>query len=135
VPELRTHAISLPFFGYLLEGPIPSILIGRDRIVPVATPHAGRFCMHKLAVYSLRTGAEHPKGDKDALQAAILTAALAQEQDFLLREEMRSVPEAMRAQVARGAKRAIALLEGAHPQAADLLAPLAQPKPRRGRKR
>ena len=40
----------LPHFGYLLESPGLSIAMGRDRVVPVMVPHAGRCCVHKLAL-------------------------------------------------------------------------------------
>jgi hypothetical protein len=56
VPELGAHATGLPHFAYLLKEPMPSVLPGRDRIVPIVVPHPGRFCVHKLAVYSLRSG-------------------------------------------------------------------------------
>src|SRR6185369_17155687 len=42
IPELGAPATGLPHFAYLLAGAAPSVLIGRDRIVPVVVPHAGR---------------------------------------------------------------------------------------------
>ena len=44
-------------------------------MVPVTVPHAGWYCLHKLALYALRTGADNPKREKDVLQAAVLAQA------------------------------------------------------------
>src|SRR5258708_31765610 len=75
----RSSALMLldcPHFRYLLEEPTHSVLFGRDRIVPVLVPHAGRFCIQKLAVYELRSDAA--KREKDIAQSALLAAALAE---------------------------------------------------------
>lgn len=125
IPELGAHAMGLPYLGYLIKAVTPSVLIGRDRIVPVAVPHAGWFCLHKLALFSLRTGADNPKREKDVFQAAVLAIAFAQDQDFLLQEAIDGMDQALRARVRPGAKRALALLEKGHPEAARLVAPLA----------
>jgi len=123
VPELGTHATGLPHFAYLLAGAGSSVLIGRDRVVPVVVPHAGRFCVHKLAVYSLRSGFDHPKREKDVFQAALIAAALAREQEFLLTDAIGEMDRGLRAKAKAGARRALALLEDS--PAAELLAPLA----------
>jgi hypothetical protein len=125
VPELKAHATGLPFLGYLLENPTQSVLIGRDRIVPILAPNAGRYCIHKLAVYSMRSGSHNPKRDKDAFQAATLAAALTAEQDFLLHEAIDAMNKAIRAKARPGARRALEWLGGDHADAARLLEPLA----------
>jgi len=125
VPELKAHATGLPFLGYLLENPTQSVLIGRDRIVPILVPNAGRYCIHKLAVYALRSGSDNPKRDKDASQAATLAAALAPEQDFLLHEAIDAMDKAIRAKARPGVRRALEWLGGDHAEAARLLEPLA----------
>jgi len=125
VPELGAHAIGLPYLEYLLQATIPSVLIGRDRIVPISVPHPGWFCLHKLALYALRTGAENPKREKDVLQAAILASALAHEQDFLLAEAIESMDSKLRSRVKPGIKRALALLKDGSSEAMRLLEPLA----------
>ena len=56
VPELGAHAMGLPYLEYLLKATISSVLIGRDRIVPVTIPHPGWFCLHKLALYAVARG-------------------------------------------------------------------------------
>lgn len=118
VRELGAHATGLPHFEYLLKSPGPSVLLGRDRIVPITVPHAGRFCVHKLAVYSLRGGLGNAKREKDVLQAALLAAALAQGQEFLLDEAIHAMDKALRVRVRAGAKRVLGLLGENHPEAA-----------------
>jgi hypothetical protein len=115
VPELGAHATGLPHFRYLLDEPTHSILIGRDRIVPVLVPHAGRFCIHKLAVYALRS--DHAKRDKDAQQAALLVAALADGHDFLLEEAVEAMDRALKSKIKPGARKALELLGTRFPTA------------------
>ncbi len=124
VPELGAHATGLPHFSYLLKEPMPSVLLGRDRIVPIVVPHPGRFCVHKLAVYSLRSGKDNPKREKDAHQAALLAAALASDQDFMLTEAIEAAARPLRSMAKAGAQRAIKLLGDDHPEAAEQLAVL-----------
>jgi len=123
VPELGAHATGLPHFAYLLRQPSHSVLLGRDRIVPMAIPHAGRFCVHKLAVYSLRS--DSAKREKDLAQAALLAAVLAENQDFLLGDAIEGMDRTLRTKARAGAQRAISLLETSHPAAARLLEALA----------
>lgn len=125
IAGLGAHAMGLPYLEYLLEATMPSVLIGRDRIVPVTVPHPGWFCLHKLALFELRTGADNPKREKDVLQAAMLASALAQDQDFFLTEAIEKMDSKLRSKIKPGARRALALLKGGGPEAARLLEPLA----------
>ena len=125
VPELEAYAMGLPYLEHLLNATMESVLFGRDRIVPVTVPHAGWFCVHKLALYSLRSGSDNPKREKDVFQAAVLAAALAHEQDFLLSEAVETMDRKLMAHVKPGAKRAHAILEKEFPEAARMLEPLA----------
>jgi hypothetical protein len=125
VPELKAHATGLPFLGYLLDGPAQSVLIGRDRLVPILVPNAGRFCIHKLAVYALRSASDNPKRDKDAFQAAALAAALAPEQDFALREAIGAMDRTLRVKVRTGVRRALQWLGESHTEAHELLESIA----------
>lgn len=125
IPELGAHAMGLPYLEYLLKAPISSVLIGRDRIVPITVPHPGWFCLHKLALFSLRTGAENPKREKDVMQATVLAAALVHEQDFLLNEAVESMDDKLRARVKPGAKRALGYLVDKYPEAAQIMESLA----------
>lgn len=125
LPDLKAHAVGLPYLEYLLKATSSSVLIGRDRIVPVTVPHPGWFCLHKLALYELRTGGDNPKREKDVVQAAVLASALAQDQDFLLTEAIAGMDAKLRSKVKAGARRALALLKGAPAEAVRLLEPLA----------
>ncbi len=125
VAELGAHAMGLPYLEYLLKDTVPSVLIGRDRMAPVTVPHAGWFCLHKLALYTLRTGADNPKREKDVLQAAVLAQALAHKNDFLLTEAISGMDSRLKTRIRPGVKRALALIGDGAPEAAGLLAPLA----------
>ena len=98
-------------------------MLGRDRIVPVLIPHAGRFCVHKLAVYSLRS--DSAKREKDVGQAALLAAVLAEHNDFLLIDAIEAMDRTLRSKVKPGAQRALVLLGSEHVAATRLLAALA----------
>ena len=126
VPELKAYATGLPHLRYLLEGGSLSVLIGRERMVPVMVPHPGRFCLHKLAVYSLRSGGDNPKRDKDAHQAAMLCAALTRESEWLLDEAAEALHRTLRARVRPGAKRAAQLLGTRFPEAEERMTKLAE---------
>ena len=125
VPELNAHAVGLPYLDYLLRDTTVAVLIGRDRMVPVTVPHAGWFCLHKLALYALRTGADNPKREKDVLQAAVLAQALAHTNDFLLTEAIAGMDSKLKAKIRPGVKRALTLLGDQAMEAATLLEPLA----------
>jgi hypothetical protein len=114
----------LPHLKFLLEKTTQSVLLGRERIVPITVPHGGRFCVHKLAVYALR-GGNNPKSQKDVAQAAVLAAAMSQDQEFMLHDAIGAMDKALRSKAKVGARRAIGLLERDYPEAADMLAALA----------
>lgn len=121
IPELGAYAIGLPYLAYLLDDPVLSVLIGRDKLVPVAVPNAGRFVIHKLAVSVLRAASDSSKREKDVVQSACLAAVLAQEQDFVLAEAIDAMNSSLRARVKPAARRALKLLEHDHSGAVDLL--------------
>ena len=125
IPELGAHAMALPYLEYLVKATNPSVLIGRDRIVPVTVPHPGWFCLHKLALYSLRSGADNPKREKDVFQAAVLVSALTHKHDFFLTEAIENMDSKLRSKVRLGARRALALLGDESTEAASLLQSLA----------
>lgn len=124
VPELRAHATGLPFLDYLLDDPQPSVLLGRGRVVPIAVPHGGRFALHKLAVYALRSPAEDAKRAKDLFQATTLVEALAEDDDVLLAGAMEAMSKQLRAKARIGARRALKTLHG-NPTAERLLGEIA----------
>jgi hypothetical protein len=85
----------------------------------VLVPHAGRFAMHKLAVYALRSDAA--KRDKDATQAALLVATIAEHQDFLLDDAIAAMDRTLRSKAKPGARRALELLGSHHAAASHCL--------------
>jgi hypothetical protein len=125
VPELKAHATGLSFLDFLVEGAGRSVLLARDRIVPIVIPDAGRYCIHKLAVYSLRPSSDSAKRDKDAFQAATLAAALSDGQDFLLVAAMEAMNRSLRAKVRAGARRALEWLGTDYAAAATIIETLA----------
>ncbi|MBI3043878.1 MAG: hypothetical protein HYY78_13755 [Betaproteobacteria bacterium] len=125
VPGLGAHAMGLPYLDYLLKATSEAVLIGRDRIVPVTVPHPGWYCLHKLALFELRTGSDNPKREKDLFQAVLLASALAQDQDFLLVEAIEGTDARLRSRLKAGVRRALALLKDGPAEAVRLLEPLA----------
>ena len=125
IAELGAHATGLPFLEFLLASAGPSVLLGRDRIVPVTVPDAGRYAVHKLAVYAMRQAADSAKREKDAFQAAALAAVLAPEQDFVLQAAIDAMSRTLRAKARLGARRALQWLGESHARASELLASLA----------
>lgn len=121
IPELGAHATGLPFLAYLLENPTMSILIGRDRMVPVIVPHPGRFCIHKLAVHALRGATDSAKREKNVFQSAVLAAALAEEHDFFLQEAIEAMSRPLKTRVKPAAKRVSQILQAHYPAAAEIL--------------
>jgi hypothetical protein len=106
MPELRAHALGLPFLDYLLDDPQPSVVLGRNRVLPVAVPHAGRFALHKLAVYALRSPAEDAKRAKDLVQATALIEALGEEEDGTLALAAEAMTKPLRTKARAGARQA-----------------------------
>ena len=124
VPLLGAYAMGLPHLDYLLHEPVRSIVIGKDRLAPVALPRPGRYCVHKLAVSALRSPGSS-KSDKDVLQAAVLAAVLAATQEFELEEAADDATSTLRQKVRRGAAQALHLLGDNYPEAATLMERLA----------
>ncbi len=54
---------------YLFEEPVFTVALGRDHVIPVRTPNAARFCLHKLIVATLRLTQMPQKAEKDLTQA------------------------------------------------------------------
>jgi hypothetical protein len=75
VPELRAHAVGLPYLGYLLAESQTGMIVAREGCCAVRLPLPERFAIHKLVVSSLRTGRE-AKAHKDIEQACTLCAAV-----------------------------------------------------------
>ena len=120
VPVLGAHAIGLPYLDYLLHEPMRSIVIGKDRLIPVALPQPGRYCVHKLAVSALRSPG-NAKSGKDILQAAVLAAVLSTTQEFALEEAIDEASRTLKQKARRGATQAVRVLGDNYPEAVRLM--------------
>jgi hypothetical protein len=58
VPELRAHATSLPYLGYLLAESQTGMVMAREGCCAVRLPLPEQFAIHKLVVSRLRTSRE-----------------------------------------------------------------------------
>jgi len=109
---------------YLLHEPVRSIVIGKDRLVPVVLPKPGRYCVHKLAVSTLcQSGSS--KADKDIFQATVLAAVLSVMREYELEEAANEADRTLRQRVRRGATQALRLLGKNYPEAVELMERLA----------
>lgn len=91
VPELHAHAVTLPFFGYLLEQSQMTALLAREGCCAVRVPVPERFAVHKLIVSILRRGRD-AKVQKDRAQALVLCAALGDLHPGALRSAVDDLP-------------------------------------------
>lgn len=126
VPELGAYATGLPYFAYLLAEPARTIVLGRDRVVPVLVPNPARYCVHKLVVAGLRAAASTAKKEKDIVQAAFLAAALHELREGDLEDAVAGLRGKARGRARAPAIRAVARLEPAHSGAASILQRLAR---------
>ena len=124
VPELKAHATSLPHLRYLLTDTQDAVVLAREGCCAVRVPAPARFAWHKLVVSQLRKRGE--KALKDAAQAAVLLAVLAERHPGELEEAARALPASARKHVARAAPAARAAL-AAHARALEALDSIAAP--------
>jgi hypothetical protein len=68
IPRLKAAAQPLSYLGYLIEDPIPGVVIADDAIV-VQVPQPLKFGLHKLIVSQLRDVTARAKSEKDLYQA------------------------------------------------------------------
>ena len=121
VPELKTHAAGLPYFGYLVQASQSTAALSRYGCALVRVPLPERMALHKMLVSQLRPGRSQ-KSAKDLRQAATLIAALAETHPGALSEAWREMPRSATSHVKAAAK-LVAPLLAEHPQG---LADLAQ---------
>lgn len=76
VPGLGVAAWPLRFLDYLIEEPVPALVLAARPIL-VRVPRPGRFALHKLLTAAERPAVEQTKAGKDRAQAAALIAVLA----------------------------------------------------------
>ena len=76
IPELRAHATAMPFLGFLLAEQLDTVILSRDRVIPLKVPRPERYCVHKLLVSQLRAKTGAAKDEKDLDQATLLAEVL-----------------------------------------------------------
>ena len=91
VPELRMHAVTLPFLGYLLEESQITTILAREGACAVRVPIPERFAVHKLIVSVLRGGRD-ARVYKDREQALVLCAALGDLHPGALQSAVKAMP-------------------------------------------
>ncbi len=64
----------LRFMEFSLQDVYQAIIFDRSKAILVNVPNPVRYCLHKLIVYGIRSGAYMGKSNKDLLQAASLLA-------------------------------------------------------------
>jgi hypothetical protein len=114
VPELKAHAVGLPYLGYLLAESQMGSVIAREGCCAVRVPLPEHFAVHKLVISRLRTG-RAAKIATDIVQASVLCAALAQMHPGALEEASAKLPKKAQKHLRRGLEAARPLLE-AHPR-------------------
>jgi hypothetical protein len=118
-PELRAHALGLPYLAFLLDESQPGAVLGREGCCAVRVPLPERFAIHKLVVSRLRVGRD-AKSAKDVAQAVVLCAALSELASGALAAARRRIPVRARAHLARAVADARPQL-AEHPRALDEL--------------
>lgn len=115
VPELKTHAASLPYFQYLLGESLEAALLSTQGVAAVRVPVPERLALHKLLVSRLRRAGSE-KSAKDLRQAAVLIAAVGESFPGAIAEAYRRTPVSARSHIRKSLESIRASLEP-HPQA------------------
>lgn len=76
IPALNAVAQPLRFLDYLLESPVPAVVIGQRAMLLANVPLPERFALHKLLVSESRPAVFATKAEKDRLQAMQVLAVL-----------------------------------------------------------
>ena len=95
VPELDWHALTIPFYDYLLEGSREAGILAGGHCVSAMLPDVTRMIWYKL-YSSTRHGGDPALAEKDLAIAATLAAILIERDGVLLRESYREAPRALR---------------------------------------
>jgi len=110
IPELNARATALPYLGYLLDEPIDAVVLAREGVVPVRVPRPEALAWHKMLASQLRRSTSEKKG-KDALQAAVLFAVLAEQAPDALESAFAALPRGGKSKTRSAAKQVILVLE------------------------
>jgi hypothetical protein len=131
VPELKAHAQAMPHLRTLLERPVDGVVIGREGVVPVRIPRAEAFAWHKVLLSQLR-GATSDKRGKDAAQAAVLLAVLAEDAPDAVEAAFGELPRGVRGKTRSGLRAVVGVLERAgHERGIEVLRGIEGAPPRR----
>ncbi|HET8731957.1 MAG TPA: GSU2403 family nucleotidyltransferase fold protein, partial [Moraxellaceae bacterium] len=126
VPALNTMARPQPFLDYLLEAPVPAVVVGRRTLALVTVPAPGRFALYKLLLSESREAMFAARSEEDRQQAMQLV-------DVLIREEPEELAVAHEALLQRGKSwsdvlgRALRKCERQYPEAVLQLRALSSP--------
>jgi hypothetical protein len=119
--ELEAHATGLPYFRYVLQEPIETVVLGRSAVIPVKVPRPERLAWHKMLISELRARTSDKKL-KDIEQAAVLFAVVAEREPGALEEALNDLPRSARAKTKLAAKLVLDRLQSAgHERATDLM--------------
>ena len=114
VPELKAHAQSLPYLGYLLSESQEVTVLSPYGVLLVRVPVAERYAIHKLLVSQLRNETRSTS-QQDLAQAAVLIEALADAFPGTLEEAVAAAPKA----ATKHLRRALTALEQHLPASAE----------------
>lgn len=127
VPELAAHATALPHLAPLLEEPLDAVILTSDAAMPVRVPRPEAFVWHKMQLPAMRTQLD--KQRKDATQAAVIFAVLAEDGADALVDTHARLSAAARRRLATGARQVRArLVAGRHDRALAILDELVPPR-------
>ncbi len=90
IPGLGLAAQPLVFLDYLIDDPIPAVVLRQSGIL-VQVPNPARFALHKLWVARQRPAAQQVRAAKDRQQAEALLELLVDERPEDLREAWRAL--------------------------------------------
>lgn len=121
VPELRAHAVALPYLAYLLAESQDAIAIMREGCCAVRVPLPERFAVHKLVVSQLRTGPTM-KADKDLEQATTLLEVLDASDPGAIGGAVAALPKRAHKHFAKARAKVRPVLEARAPRAWEELA-------------
>lgn len=96
IPRFNCAAQPLSYLGYLIEDPVPAVLLGTDPVL-INVPQPVRYALHKLIVSQVRDISKAAKSDKDLQQAYQILGVLKEDRPH-------DIPPAWEDLVSRGPK-------------------------------
>lgn len=92
ISRLNASAQPLSHLGYLIEDPIPGVVINGDAIA-VLVPQPLKFGLHKMIVSQLRDATSRAKAHKDLYQAHQILSFFDRDRSYELQEAWNAVAE------------------------------------------